>query len=181
MFDQNYYGYVGKIPRNPRLAWLSSKGFQIPFKFWKQQLEKRRDLFLGYCSTSADTALELKEFSENELQLSVLDWATDFDPAQTILLQIQEASTLSSAGVFLFTKDDKLSDTGRVDRAVPRDNVVLEAGYFIASKGKARVLIVRQTGAKMPADLGGDIYASMNNRKDIEPVKPVLRKFIKAL
>ena len=38
---------------------------------------------------------------------------------------------------------------------------LLEAGYFISAKGKERVLIVREPGAKMPADLGGDIYASL--------------------
>jgi predicted nucleotide-binding protein len=41
------------------------------------------------------------------------------------------------------------------NRAVPRDNVLFEAGYFIQAKGKDRVLIVREAGAKMPADLGG--------------------------
>ncbi|WP_447603718.1 TIR domain-containing protein [Nitrospira sp. Nam80] len=35
--------------------------------------------------------------------------------------------------------------------------VVFEAGYFASAKGKKRVLIIRQSGTKMPADLGGDI------------------------
>ena len=64
---------------------------------------------------------------------------------------------------------------------MPRDNVVFEAGYFSALKGKAKVLIVRESGAKMPADLGGDIYAALSDKEDIEPIKPVLRKFMEAL
>jgi predicted nucleotide-binding protein len=45
----------------------------------------------------------------------------------------------------------------------PRDNVLLEAGYFASAKGKERVLIVREEGAKMPADFGGDIYVSLKD------------------
>ena len=55
--------------------------------------------------------------------------------------------------------------------AVPRDNVVFEAGYFIGLKGKRNVLIVREAGSKMPADLGGDIYASLTDRTDIRPYR----------
>ena len=64
---------------------------------------------------------------------------------------------------------------------MPRDNVVFEAGYFNAAKGKCRVLIVREVGAKMPADLGGDIYASLKSKDDIGSVKSVVHKFIAAL
>jgi hypothetical protein len=49
-------------------------------------------------------------------------------------------------------------ESGSGDEAVPRDNVLFESGYFTHAKGKERVLIVRETGVKMPADLGGDIY-----------------------
>lgn len=181
VFDRSYDGYVGTLPDKPTLSWLSTNDFQVPFKFWKKQLSGRRDAFLGYCSTSSETASKLKEFMERDLDVNVLDWATDFAPGRTILEQIQEASTRCSAGVFLFTQDDKLSDRGKTNRAVPRDNVVFEAGYFIGVKGKAHVLVVRQAGAKMPADLGGDIYASMDDKADIEPVKPALRKFFEAL
>ena len=111
----------------------------------------------------------------------VTDWATDFDPATSILHQIEEASKRCGAGIFLFTKDDALSDGNSKDRAVPRDNVVFEAGYFSALKGKSKVLIVRESGAKMPADLGGDIYASLEDKERIDPIKPVLYKFLEAL
>lgn len=67
------------------------------------------------------------------------------------------------------------------DKAAPRDNVVFEAGYFINAKDKARVLIVRETGAKMPADLGGDIYASLDDKSKIKPIEETVRAFISAL
>jgi predicted nucleotide-binding protein len=59
--------------------------------------------------------------------------------------------------------------------------VVFEAGFFAHAKGKERVLIIRERGSKMPADLGGDIYASLTDRSNITPIKPVLRKFVACL
>ena len=55
------------------------------------------------------------------------------------------------------------------------------AGFFAHSKGRGRVLIIRETGAKMPADLGGDIYASLEKKMDIRPIKDSIQKFINAL
>jgi predicted nucleotide-binding protein len=65
--------------------------------------------------------------------------------------------------------------------ALPRDNVVFEAGYFVNAKGKERVLVIREEGAKMPADLGGDIYASFARRDDITPLEPQLQRFVDVL
>jgi len=181
VFDSNYKGFVGTIPAKPTPAWLQTKGFKVPFKYWKESLKRRRDIFLGYCGSSKDTATKIKKHLTTRLGISVLDWKTDFAPARFILNQIEEASRRCGAGIFLFTKDDPLSDSKTKDRAVPRDNVVFEAGYFSALKGKSRVLIVRETGAKMPADLGGDIYASLENKADIGPIKPILEKFVSEL
>jgi hypothetical protein len=105
-----------------------------------------------------------------------LDWQTDFVPGGTILEQIQQAARLCSAGIFLFTEDDKLAVEG--EGAVPRDNVVFEAGYFSSAKGKERVLIILKTGSKMPADLGGGIYAALDDRSDISPIEHHIRKFL---
>lgn len=184
VFDPNYKGYVGIIPEKPTPEWLTADAFQVPFRFWQEQLELRRDVFLGYCSSSATTARKIKKYlkaKKKGIGITVLDWRKDFDPATSILHQIEEASRRCGAGIFLFTKDDALSGGKAKDRAVPRDNVVFEAGYFSALKGKSRVLIVREDGAKMPADLGGDIYAPLEDKEDIEPIKPVLRKFVEAL
>ena len=72
--------------------------------------------------------------------------------------------------------------------SAPRDNVVFEAGYFIGVKGKRNVLIVRETNSKMPADLGGDIYASLPDRGttptdqvSIEPIERTLKAFVEAI
>ncbi len=43
------------------------------------------------------------------------------------------------------------------------------------------MLIIRETGSKMPADLGGDIYASLDDRTSIEPIERSLEAFLGAI
>lgn len=181
VFDMSFGGYVGEFEHNAQLEWLRTDEFRVPFLYWKRLLDERRDIFLGYSSTSAATATSIKRYLLS-LGTKVLDWQSDFIPGRTILDQIEQAAARSIGGIFLFTKDDDLAPTRkRVDTAVPRDNVVFEAGYFIGLKGKHNVLIIRESGSKMPADLGGDIYASLANKADIEPIKKTLKAFIGAI
>jgi hypothetical protein len=181
VFDRSVAGYMGRIPAQPSPSWFKSKDFSVPFEYWQQKLDARRDIFLGYCSASSVVAKKLKTYLGRSLQLSVLDWATGFDPARSVLQQIESAAERCGAGIFLFTADDLLASEGPNARSVPRDNVVYEAGYFSAAKGKARTLIVLQEGAKMPADLGGDIYAALPAGQDIDAIRPVLRRFAESL
>ncbi len=180
VFDNGFHGRIGEFPADAGVEWLETRDFTTPFTVWQRELSERRDLFLGYCSASTATARAIKRFV-TEQGATVLDWQTDFPPGQNILQQIGRASERCSAGIFLFTRDDELAATGAGQEAVPRDNVVFEAGYFIASKGKDRVLVVREDGAKMPADLGGDIYASLPDRNHIGPILDSLRRFVGAL
>jgi hypothetical protein len=56
-----------------------------------------------------------------------------------------------------------------------------------AQRGKLRHLQVvglgrvAQTDHGMPADLGGDIYAALDNRHNIELIKDTLKKFVLGL
>ena len=93
------------------------------------------------------------------------------------MCSIAAAAAISSAGIFLFTQDDFLEESPG-DRAAPRDNVVFEAGYFTQSKGRERVLVVREQGTKMPADVGGNIYLPLANRRDISSIETQLRSFV---
>jgi len=181
VFDNSYDGYVGVFRPSDDRAWLGTREFLVPFGFFKHELDQRRDIFLGYCGSSEVTATQLKRYLQDTLKVTVLDWRTDFPPGRSILEQITEASSRCSAGIFLFTRDDRLTDRARKDSAVPRDNVVFEAGYFINSKGKGHVLIVRESDAKMPADLGGDIYLSLEDRTNIGPIEDGIKRFIVAL
>jgi CAP12/Pycsar effector protein, TIR domain len=180
VFDMSFGGYVGEFAADVDLGWLHTDDFRVPFHYWKHLLDERRDVFLGYSSTSEATAAAIKRYLQS-IGAKVLDWQTDFIPGRTILDQIEQAAAKSVGGIFLFTRDDDLVDHGQPETAVPRDNVVFEAGYFIGCKGKRNVLIIRESGSKMPADLGGDIYASLADRGSIGPIERTLAAFMGAI
>jgi hypothetical protein len=180
VFDKSFGGYVGEFEAESDVAWLHTDNFRVPFDYWRMLLNERRDVFLGYSSASEGTAEAIKRYLLS-LGAKVLDWQTDFIPGRTILDQIEQAATRSVGGIFLFTKDDDLANHGQADLAVPRDNVVFEAGYFIGLKGKRNVLIIRESGSKMPADLGGDIYASLRDKNSIAPIERTLAAFMNAI
>lgn len=171
---------IVEFDENNNQAWIRTPKFQIAFDYWRNKLYERKDVFLAYCGSSTATALKIKKFLTGTLAISVLDWQTDFSAADTILDQIQKATTRCTAGIFLFTKDDFLSQKKDGKKAIPRDNVVFEAGYFIHAKGNSQVLIILEDGAKMPADLGGKIYASLPDKNNIISIKPLLKKFVSA-
>jgi hypothetical protein len=64
---------------------------------------------------------------------------------------------------------------------LPSARGAARAGYFIGLKGKRNVLIVRESGSKMPADLGGDIYASLADKTNIAPIERTLSGFLAAI
>ena len=141
------------LPNGANRSFLKTRAFRGPFENWKKMLDERSDVFLGYCSKSGGTADNIKTYLSGELGTSVLDWEVGFRPAGTILEQIQDAVHRCSGGIFLFTRDDIIDSGG--EQAAPRNNVVLETGYFAHAKGKDRVLIVREQGAKCPRTSAG--------------------------
>lgn len=181
VFDSSF-GHIAYIPEATDSSWLAARDFTVAFGYWRDRLAIRRDIFLGYCGQSSVVAAELRGHLERDLGLTVLDWQRDFTPGRSILHEIEEASSRCSAGIFLFTKDDEMTATGAGGaQALPRDNVVFEAGYFSSAKGKDRVLVVLEAGTKMPADLGGDIYASLDDRTSIDSVTTAVARFVGSL
>ena len=190
VFEYNFGQFICKFPEDADDNWLDTPEFQQALKIWLADINDRRDVFLGYCSSSAGTAVHVRTYLEKELEATILDWRRDFSVARSVLEEIVEAGKRCSGAIFLFTKDDTISDEPtkskkqpfkgsqqRSEFAIPRDNVVFEAGYFIGIKGKRKVLVVREQGAKMPADLGGDVYAALEDRRNIDSIKETLRRF----
>lgn len=56
---------IGEIPANADPSWLKTEEFRVPFGYWRTQLYARRDVFLGYCSSSRATAASLKYFLQS--------------------------------------------------------------------------------------------------------------------
>ncbi len=59
VFDMGFGEYVGTFPPEADVGWLDTDDFRVPFRYWTRRLDERRDVFLGYCSTSEGTAKSL--------------------------------------------------------------------------------------------------------------------------
>jgi CAP12/Pycsar effector protein, TIR domain len=164
-------------PAGAGAAGTSEAWFGDQLNSWAAEVRARPHVFLGYCSEARSTATELTLFMERELGLHVRNYAMDFRAGPTIYDQIEEAARLCACGIFLFTKDDPLQGT---EGAAPRDNVVFEAGFFLRANGKERVAVIREEGAKMPADLGGNVYIELKDRRDVAPIHWQLQRFLES-
>jgi len=169
------------MPRDADGMWVKSVTFKGHLESWTIKVQGRRDVFLGYCSKANSTARGIRDYLESK-GFTVLDWARDFKAAgSTILEEIEKAAIQCRCAVFLFTRDDEIPAKTQAKAsfdAIPRDNVLLEAGYFTQARGKERVAIIREKGAKMPADLGGIIYLSMKDKRNLLPTKRGLVRFL---
>ncbi len=152
--------------------------FRRQFASWKDKVNERFHLFLGYSSGATPTAHALRDFLESN-GVRVMDWQRDFGAGGTILEQIREAARRCLGGVFLFTQDDELADAQAFSKAVPRDNVVFEAGYFMHAKGDKRTLMIIESGVKIPADVGGQIYLNLQDRHNLGTIQDRVLKFVR--
>jgi Predicted nucleotide-binding protein containing TIR-like domain len=158
-FDPRAGNPVLEVPIDATAGWVTEPVFKNFLNAWSEQVGERRDVFLGYSTSATPVAQIIRSHLEVE-GVTVIDWARDFRAAGSILSEIEHAAARCSAAILLFTRDELLQ-TEAADIVPPRDNVLLEAGYFAHAKGKERVLIVREEGVKMPADFGGDIYVPL--------------------
>ncbi len=175
-----FYGAGGfsivTIPSTANHQWVRSSEFTKPFEQWAELIRKRHHIFLGYSGAAKDTASHILTYLTS-IGVRVRDWRVDFKPASVILDEIEIAAKTCLGGVFLFTGDDEFV-VGNSAHAAPRDNVVFEAGYFMHAVGRERTLIIRESNAKMPADVGGGIYLELADRKDTSTIETGLRRFI---
>jgi hypothetical protein len=163
------------LPEEAAADWVESAEFTRRFAAWQREMEDRRDVFLGYCGRSIGIAAQVQLMLQRH-GATVLDWAVDFRGGASILTEIERARSSCGCGIFLFTEDDPLD--GVAGGAAPRDNVVFEAGHFMASKGAARCLIIREGDAKMPADLGGAIYVPLARGGNVDSIEGRLIRFL---
>jgi hypothetical protein len=170
--------FINMIPAEidafPGHSYLDSEQFQDQFKKWAQDVSLHSRIFFGYCSKAQGTADAIIKYLMKVLGYEVIDWAVDFGVGSEIMTEISAAIRSARCGVFLFTRDDPLE--GQPEHAAPRDNVVFETGYCMAARGKRRTIVIREAGAKMPAELGGVIYLSLKDRSDISSIQEKLRQ-----
>lgn len=69
---------ITSFPLGADAGWAVASKFMHALDAFLTKVRDRRDVFLGYCSTSTGTALNLKRYIEKEIGASVLDWQSDF-------------------------------------------------------------------------------------------------------
>jgi hypothetical protein len=173
--------YVGggqivlSAPTGAGQEWLEAGYAKPQIDAWIDAVKNTKDVFLAYSTKGRGTANDIQKFLSAR-GVSVLDWEMHFAPGATILDELVEASRSCLGAIMLLTKDDNF--LGDENYAAPRDNVIFEMGLFMEGKGRERVLVVREEGAKMPADIGGGIYLSLKDRNDIAPIQMRLLDFV---
>ena len=160
--------YFVKLPDMVNPSWLQTDPFSSKFDEWVNSVRNRHHIFFGYSSQAQAIANKIKDFLTNR-GVSVMDGAVDFNPATSRMDEIERASKSCMGGIFLFTKDDE---------TITRELMIFDAGYFMHAKGADKTLMIREEGAKMPADMGGRIYLPLQNRDDISPIEKDLENFI---
>lgn len=167
---------VLSAPLDATPAWLEATYVKTQIEAWVDRVKDKNDVFLGYCTGARATAIDIGRFLRSR-GVSVKDWEIDFTAGGVILDELLAASKNCLGAIMLLTKDDELVKGGE-NVAAPRDNVIFEAGLFMNAKGRERVLVVLEQGAKMPADIGGGIYLPLKNRDDISGIQIRLLDFI---
>lgn len=177
IFDNGGGFIYTSIPSTADNNWFSNDEYFVGrFNAWKRAVNNRYQVFLGYSGEAKDLANSVLAFLTGRMNLKVKEYRTNFIQGGTILEEIENAVNSCQCAIFLFTTSDKLENNE--SQASPRDNVIFEAGYFMKAKGKERVLIIREDGTKMPADLGGNIYLPLKNRNDISTITADVQYFL---
>jgi hypothetical protein len=143
----------------------------------------KRKLFIGSSYEGKDIAEKIKISIEDRCNdwIEVISWRDDstFQLGKTTLENLQEKAMLFDYGIFIATKDDA-SKSRRKKYMIMRDNVLFEAGMFLATLGKERAFILFEQKCKVPSDLSGETL-SFFNRKDNNSINNSIDKIIEAL
>lgn len=85
------------------------------------------------------------------------------DGGRTIIEKLEDHAQTVGFAVVLLTPDD-VGGPASTDQLNPRarQNVVLEAGYFIGLLGRSRVVLLHEEGVELPSDLQGVLYIALD-------------------
>lgn len=112
--------------------------------------------------------------SKLKFEVSSWLWSLDLEPiilheqasggTRSIIDKIGKYSNVAAA-IVLLTADDEGKSKEEADyKPRARQNVVFEAGYFIAKLNPDRVILLYEADVEIPGDLGGCIYISTSKQ-----------------
>lgn len=121
---------------------------------------------------SSDRSLMLAEALRDVLQSNFVEarlWnegVTD-QPSELITETLERAFDQYDYAVILLTRDALMTGEQR-DTSADRDNVIFEAGFFLAALGSERCFIVSNLGqGDLPSDLAGLMLFAIDESKDL--------------
>ncbi len=163
---------------------------------WKEELEMTQDItstkknnveinsseiFIVHGHDEKAT-LELENLLRR-LELKPIILHRQPDKGRTIIEKFEGESKSSGYAFVLLTPDDdcmvldeETNHRNKVDR--PRQNVVLELGFFIGSLGRERVCAIYKKGVDIPSDMEGVLYKPYT--KTVEELYQDIRKELTA-
>jgi predicted nucleotide-binding protein len=90
---------------------------------------------------------------------------------RTVIEKFEDHADVAYALV-LFTADDEGRLRGRQELSPrPRQNVVLELGYFFARLGRGHVCVLYERGVERPSDIDGILYVSLDDSWQLDVAK----------
>jgi len=126
-------------------------------------------IFLG----SSVEGMRFVHFAKQHLEYLDLDpipWTTSFPSGGFTLESLYDVIQNTEGAIFFLTPDDFAEVRGQAVW-LPRDNLIFEAGMFLAAHGRKRVALIvpskvsreesQQFKAKLPTDLAGLTYAGL--------------------
>ncbi|MBW8875270.1 MAG: nucleotide-binding protein, partial [Acidobacteria bacterium] len=115
-------------------------------------------VFVG-SSSEAEAIDQQVRLALERLGVTPVPWSSVVPPGEYLLDALLDMSMEVDGALLLATSDDQQEYRG-VSRMTPRDNILLEAGIFLAVFGRQRAGIVRvapegQIDPALPSDLAG--------------------------
>ncbi len=127
----------------------------------------RKSIFVGSSRESKDVAAVIAQRLAAAGYRPVRWWTAFPGGSITIRRLTRIAMREVDGAVFLYCADDQLWYRNS-EYPVPRDNVVLECGIFIAALGVKRTLVIREANVKLPSDFSGVAHLPLLD--DVETV-----------
>lgn len=82
----------------------------------------------------------------------------------TIIEKFEDFANRAGFAIVLMTPDDYGYPSGHEElkKARPRQNVVLELGFFVAKLGRSKTLVLTKGDLELPSDFSGVVYESVD-------------------
>lgn len=85
----------------------------------------------------------------------------------TVIEKFEDLAARAGFAVVLVTPDDIGYAAGKEEEKScrPRQNVILELGYFVGRIGRSKTLVLTKGGVELPSDILGLVYESMDKNE----------------